>query len=159
VTVHAVALVAVGLAYLVLAAAHVIAAGQYASGVRSGWDPGVLAYSLLETLGFWYRAGTQQLRRHWPVYPWAFVNLAALAAMGWAALSPARRLPRTTALLGALVLIPVVADFTVMPSVFAYEDGGHFRWVNVSIIGMAIALPLAYREWALRLRRRQLAVL
>src|SRR5439155_25145052 len=45
-TVHAVALVGVVVAYLVLAAGHVIAVGQYANGVRSGWDPGVLAYSM-----------------------------------------------------------------------------------------------------------------
>ncbi|MCA1841592.1 MAG: hypothetical protein LC792_00105 [Actinobacteria bacterium] len=156
VTVHAVALVVVGIAYLALAAGHVIAVGQYANGVRSGYDPGVLAYSLLETLGFWYRAGTQQLRRHWPVYPWAFVNLAALAAMGRAALSRHRRLPRTAALLGGMILIPALANFMVMPSVFAYEDGGHFRWINVSIVGMAVVLPLAYRELAMRLRAPQL---
>ena len=36
----------------------------------------------------------------------------------------------------------------MIASVHDYEDGGHFRWINVSIIGMAIALPLAYREGA-----------
>jgi hypothetical protein len=107
----------------------------------------MLAYSLLETVGFWYRAGTRQLRDHWPVFPWTALNLAALGLLAHRA-ATRLRVPRTAALAGGLVLIPAVANFAVIASVHDYEDGGHFRWINVSIIGMAVALPLAYREVA-----------
>jgi hypothetical protein len=142
----------VAVAYALLAAGHVIAAGQYAQGARSGYDPGVLAYSFLETVGFRYRAGTLQLRHHWPVFPWTAVNVAALALAGHRAWRHGR-LRRTAALLAGLILVPILADFAVMGSVGAYEDGGHFRWINVSILGTAVALPLAYREVAGLVRR------
>jgi len=145
--VHAVAAGVVVGTYLVLNTLDVIWVDGYAEGVRSGYDPAVLAYSLLETLGFTYRAGTQQLRDSWPLFPWTALNGAALAVLGHRALGH-RRLTRTTALVGGLVLIPVLANFAVIGSVDAYEDGGHFRWINVSIMGMALALPLAYREVA-----------
>jgi hypothetical protein len=145
--VHAVAIGAVIAAYLLLGAFDVIYLGGYNEGVRSGYDPGVLAYSLLETAGFTYRAGTRQLRDHWPIFPWTVVNLAALAVLGREAVRRVR-IPRTAALVAGLIVIPIVANFAVIESVNAYEDGGHFRWINVSILGMAIALPLAYREVA-----------
>ena len=52
-----------------------------------------------------------------------------------------------------LLVIPALANFAVIGSIGAYEAGGHFRWINVSILAMAIALPLAYRE-AVRLVAR-----
>ena len=142
--------------YLVLAAFHVIALKEYGHGVTSGYSPAVLAYSLVETVSFRYRAGTLQLRHHWPLYPWTAINVGVLA--GFAAQAKRRvRLPRTAALLGALLIIPVVANFTVMASVGDYENGGHFRWINVAIIATAIALPLAYREAAQALGRYRAA--
>jgi hypothetical protein len=145
--VHAVTTGVVIAVYLALAAAHVIYLKGYAEGVRSGYDPGLLAYSLVETLSFRYRAGTLQLRHHWPIYPWTLLNLAALGVLAERAVRRIR-LPRTAALLGGLILIPAIANFTVIASIHDYENGGHFRWINVSIIGMAIALPVAYREVA-----------
>lgn len=138
--------------YLALAAAHVIAVGEYAAAVRRGYDPRVLAYSLLETVSFWYRAGTQQFRGRWPLYPWTLVNLVAL--IGFVAASWTGRMQRTAALVVALVVLPALANFAWMLSVAAYEDGGHFRWINVSIIAMAVALPLAYRETGRLVRAR-----
>jgi hypothetical protein len=149
------ALAFVGAAYLALAAAHVIALGQYTSGVRSGYDLRVLAYSALETLSLRYRAGTQQLRSSWPVFPWTFVNLVALLALGAAARRTASSL-RTAVGLGLLIAVPLLANFTVLPSVAAYEDGGHFRWVNVSILAITVALPLGYRELAAAVAQRWL---
>lgn len=146
--------------YLALGAARVIAVRQYTDGVRAGYDVGVLAYSLLETAGFWYRAGTQQFRTHWPLFAWTPLNLAALGGLAFV-VRERRRLRRTGALLAGLILFPILATFAVLPSVAAYEDGGHFRWINVSILGMAVALPLAYRETWSRIRsrhRRGLAV-
>ena len=145
------ALVFTVLLYLALGVAHVIAVGQYTDGVRAGYDVGVLAYSLLETVGFWYRAGTQQFRTHWPVFAWTPLNLAALAGLAFV-VRERGRLRRTGALLAGLILFPILANFTVLPSIAAYEDGGHFRWINVSILGMAVALPLAYRETWSRIR-------
>ena len=52
------------------------------------------------------------------------------------------------------MVVPVVADFMVIHTVAAYRAGGHFRWINVSIIAMAIALPVAYREAARLLAER-----
>ena len=150
--VHLSATAAVVLAYVVLAAGHVIALGQYTAGVRSGYDPGVLAYSVLETVGYRYRAGTLQLRHHWPVYPWTAVNLGLLILLVHQAWKRAR-LRRTTVLVVGLLVIPALANFAVIGSIGAYEAGGHFRWINVSILAMAIALPLAYRE-AVRLVAR-----
>ena len=160
--VYGVALAATVVAYLGLAAAHVIALGQYSSGVRSGYDPRVLAYSAVETVSMRYRAGTQQLRTSWPLFPWTAANVAALLALGFAAVRGAPERRRIGAALALLIGLPIVANFTVLPSVAAYEDGGHFRWINVSIIAMTIALPLGYREVATivlaRRRRRSAAV-
>ena len=139
------AIAGVALLYAGFAVVHVIALGQYTNGVRQGYDPGVLAYSLLETVSYRYRAGTQQLRSGWPLFPWTPCNVALLCGLA-AAVRWRRRLRRTAALLVGLVLIPVIANFMVLPSVDAYEDGGHFRWINVAIIAMAVALPLACRE-------------
>ena len=139
--------------YLVLAASHVIWLGGYEEGVRAGYNPAVLAYSLLETSSFTYRATSSGLRSHWPVYPWTFFSLATLAVFARRVVNRAR-LPRTAVLLAALVVVPVVADFMVIHTVAAYRAGGHFRWINVSIIAMAIALPVAYREAARLLAER-----
>jgi hypothetical protein len=147
-------------AYIALGAVDVINWGSYGNGVRAGYNPTVLAYSLLETFAFTYRAGTQQLRDHWPVFPWTVANIVALGVLARQAWNH-RGLPRTTVLVVSLIVIPAIANFTVIDSVRAYEDGGHFRWINVSIIGMAIALPLAWREVARRVRataRRPVAV-
>jgi hypothetical protein len=149
----AIAAGAVVVTYLVLGALDVIYLGGYNEGVRAGYDPAVLLYSLVETVGFTYRAGTRQLRDHWPVFPWTFLNLGALALLGHRVVTRVR-VPRTGALLAGLVAIPIVANFAVIASVHDYEDGGHFRWINVSILGMAIALPLAYREVARVVARR-----
>jgi len=141
-------------AYLVLAATHLIAVKEYGHGVISGYNPAVLAYSLVETVSFRYRAGTLQLRHHWPLYPWMAINLGMLSVLVTQAKRRVR-IPRTVALLAGLVLIPVAANFTVMASVADYENGGHFRWINVAIIAMTVALPLAYREAARALVRRR----
>ena len=136
---------AIVVAYIAFAALGVIAIGEYGKGVRQGYSPSVLAYSSVETLSYWYRAGVQQFRRNWPVFPWTIVNAVAVS---WLAFSAVRRriMPRMAMLLAGLAAIPIVANFMVLDSVAAYEDGGHFRWINVSIIGMCAALPLGYRE-------------
>ena len=95
-----------------------------------------------------------QLRHHWPLYPWTAINLGMLSVLVTQAKRRVR-IPRTVALLAGLVLIPVAANFTVMASVADYENGGHFRWINVAIIAMTVALPLAYREAARALVRRR----
>ena len=140
-------------AYLALAASHVIWLRGYEEGVRAGYNPAVLAYSLLETISFTYRASSSGLRSHWPVYPWTFLSLGTLALLAQRVVTRAR-LPRTAVLLATLVIVPVVADFMVIHTVAAYRAGGHFRWINVSIIAMAIALPVAYREAARALAER-----
>jgi len=132
-------------AYLVLGWLDVIHLGGYAEGVRSGYDPGVLAYSLVETVSYTYRAGTQQLRTSWPLFPWTLLNAGALVLLGvrtW----KRRLLPRTGVLLAGLFVIPIVMNVAVIASIEAYEDGGHYRWINVAVIGTVIALVLGYRE-------------